>query len=124
MDVIDAQSPEPFFTAGLIDDDESLKGTQIGQYTVLGTSQDLPRIIEEQEITDLILAITGKMHGKMFQAILAAQEQGVNLTSMPVIYEEILSRVPIFLLEAEWIVRSFVEKAHHRPGLSTFQTIN
>ncbi len=48
----------------------------------------------------------------MFQAILAAQEQGVNLTSMPVIYEEILSRVPIFLLEAEWIVRSFVEKAH------------
>jgi len=112
VDVIDRQSPEPFFTAGLVDDDTSLIGTQVGQYTVLGGSQDLPRIIQELEITDLILAITGKMHGKMFQAILAAQEQGVNLTSMPQIYEEILSRVPIFLLEAEWIVRSFVEKAH------------
>ena len=112
VDVIDAQTPEPFFTAGLIDDDEKLKGTQVGQYTVLGGSQDLSRIIEELEITDLILAITGKMHGKMFQAILAAQEQGVNLTSMPVVYEEILTRVPIFLLEAEWIVRSFVEKSH------------
>ena len=112
VDVINEQSPEPFLTAGLIDDDEKIKGTQIGGYTILGGSQDLPRIIEEQEITDLILAITGRMHGKMFQAILAAQEQGVNLTSMPQIYEEILSRVPIFLLEAEWVVRSFVEKSH------------
>jgi lipopolysaccharide/colanic/teichoic acid biosynthesis glycosyltransferase len=37
---------------------------------------------------------------------------GVNLTPMPQMYEELLSRVPIFLLEAEWIVRSFVEKSH------------
>jgi len=29
---------------------------------------------------------------------------------MPQVYEELLTRVPIFLLEAEWIVRSFVEK--------------
>jgi len=112
VDILDQQSPPPFFTTGLIDDDPALKGTQVGQYTILGDSQDLLRIINEQEITDLVLAITGKMHGKMFQAILAAQEQGVNLTLMPQIYEELLSRVPIFLLESEWIVRSFVEKAH------------
>jgi lipopolysaccharide/colanic/teichoic acid biosynthesis glycosyltransferase len=31
---------------------------------------------------------------------------------MPQVYEEVLTRVPIFLLEAEWIVRSFVEKTH------------
>ena len=112
VDILDQQWPPPFYTAGLIDDDPELKGSQVGKYTILGDSQDLLQIIDEQEITDLVLAITGKMHGKMFQAILAAQEKGVNLTSMPQIYEELLSRVPIFLLESEWIVRSFVEKAH------------
>ena len=116
MDVIDDQWPPPFFTAGLIDDNPEMAEKEIGKYKVLGNSSDLLRIVDEYEITDLILAITGKMHGEMFQAILAAQEQGVNLSPMPQIYEELLSRVPIFLLEAEWIVRSFVEKSHTGPA--------
>jgi exopolysaccharide biosynthesis polyprenyl glycosylphosphotransferase len=112
VDIIQSQSPAPFYLAGLIDDDPDLLGTKIGAYDILGSSGDLLRIIEEQEITDLVLAITGKMQGTMFQTILAAQERGITLNSMPQIYEEVLSRVPIFLLEAEWIVRSFVEQAH------------
>lgn len=116
LKVIADQRPSPFYTIGLIDDDPAKQGTKVGEFTVLGDSSDLIRIIREQQVTDLILAISGEMHGKMFQSILAAQELGVNLTPMPQIYEEILSRVPIFLLEAEWIVRSFVEKS--RTGLA------
>jgi len=97
VDVIDSQWPPPFFTAGLIDDNPEMLGKEIGGYKVLGNSGDLLQIVEEYEITDMILAITGKMNGEMFQAILAAQEKGVNLTSMPQIYEELLSRVPIFM---------------------------
>ncbi|MFH1446732.1 MAG: sugar transferase, partial [Chloroflexota bacterium] len=68
--------------------------------------------IQENEISDLILAITGNMDSVMFQAILSAQELGINLTTMSNAYEEILGRVPIYLLEADWVIRSFVEKAH------------
>jgi lipopolysaccharide/colanic/teichoic acid biosynthesis glycosyltransferase len=50
------------------------------------------------------------MKGEMFQSILTAQEMGAHLAPMPQVYEELLGRVPIFLLETEWIVRSFVEK--------------
>ncbi len=114
--VIADQQPPPFDTIGLIDDDPTKQGSKVGEYAILGDSSNLIRIINEQQITDLILAISGEMHGKMFQAILAAQEMGVNLTPMPQVYEEILSRVPIFLLEAEWVVRSFVEKS--RTGLA------
>jgi exopolysaccharide biosynthesis polyprenyl glycosylphosphotransferase len=114
--VIAEQWPPPFFTVGLIDDDPTKQGTKIGDYAVLGNGGDLIKIIKEEQVTDLILAISGEMRGKMFQSILAAQEMGVRLTPMPQVYEEILSRVPIFLLEAEWIVRSFVEKS--RTGLA------
>jgi exopolysaccharide biosynthesis polyprenyl glycosylphosphotransferase len=112
INVISGQWPPPFYTVGLVDDDPEKLGNKIGDFTVIGTSKDLTQLITEHQVTDLILAITGEMHGEMFQALLSAQEKGIRLTPMPQIYEEILSRVPIFLLEAEWIVRSFVEKSH------------
>lgn len=108
--VLEDQEPPPFNVIGLIDDDPQKKGKEVGDFKVLGNSHSLNEIIRTHQISDLILAITGEMRGEMFQAILAAQEKGVNLSPMPQVYEEILSRVPIFLLEAEWIVRSFVEK--------------
>jgi len=108
--VIDEQWPPPFNVIGLIDDDPQKQGEEIGKFTVLGNSHSLIEFIQKDQISDLILAISGEMKGSMFQSILAAQEMGVNLSLMPQIYEEILTRVPIFLLEAEWIVRSFVEK--------------
>ena len=113
INVIAEQWPPPFNVIGLIDDDPEKQGKKVGVFPVLGSSHNLLEVIESQQITDLILAISGEMKGEMFQTILTAQEQGVNLTPMPQIYEEILMRVPIFLLEAEWIVRSFVEKTHN-----------
>jgi exopolysaccharide biosynthesis polyprenyl glycosylphosphotransferase len=110
IDVIEKQWPPPFFTVGLIDDDPKKHGQKIGNFPVLGDSRELIEIIREQHITDLILAISGEMKGEMFQSILTAQEMGAHLAPMPQVYEELLGRVPIFLLETEWIVRSFVEK--------------
>ena len=112
VDITAEQWPPPFNIIGLIDDDPEKTGMEIRHFPVLGRSQDLINIIKEQQITDLILAISGEMKGDMYRAILTAQEMGINLSPMPQTYEEILSRVPIFLLEAEWIVRSFVEKTH------------
>jgi lipopolysaccharide/colanic/teichoic acid biosynthesis glycosyltransferase len=51
------------------------------------------------------------MQGGMFQALLDVQEVGTEIIRMPVAYEELLHRVPIRYLEAEWILRSFVDKA-------------
>ena len=112
IQVIRGRTPPPFHVVGLIDDDPRKIGTQVCGYTVLGNSDDLLRLIAEESISDLILSITGEMRGKMFQAILDAEESGVEVTTMPVVYEELMGRVPIFLLEADWIIRSFVDQAH------------
>jgi lipopolysaccharide/colanic/teichoic acid biosynthesis glycosyltransferase len=67
-------------------------------------------IAGEQEITDILVAISGEMQGETFQILLDAQELGVEITRMAVAYEELLGRVPIQLLEADWILRSFVDQ--------------
>jgi lipopolysaccharide/colanic/teichoic acid biosynthesis glycosyltransferase len=41
-----------------------------------------------------------------------AEEHGIEISTMPMVYEELLGRVPIFLLQSEWLLRSFVDQYH------------
>jgi exopolysaccharide biosynthesis polyprenyl glycosylphosphotransferase len=109
--IINQIKPRPYILAGIIDDDPKKIGKIIEGYEVFGGHEVLLQTICDYQITDLIVAISGQMQGGMFQALLDSQEVGVEIIRMPVAYEELLHRVPIRYLEAEWILRSFVDKA-------------
>lgn len=103
--------PAPFIVVGVIDDDPGKTGQVIEGFPVLGGSSNLAAVIAEERISEVIVAISGPMQGAMFQAILDAQEKGVEISRMQRVYEDLFSRVPIFHLESEWLVRSFVEES-------------
>jgi exopolysaccharide biosynthesis polyprenyl glycosylphosphotransferase len=111
-EIIQKIKPTPFTVVGFIDDDSKKQKTTINALPVLGSSKTLLDVIEKQSITDLIFAISGDMHDTLYSAILSAEEQGVEVTTMPVVYEELLGRVPISLLADDWVLRSFVDRAH------------
>jgi exopolysaccharide biosynthesis polyprenyl glycosylphosphotransferase len=111
LKVVKNISPPPFFWVGMIDDDPNKVGMEIEGYQVLGSSEKLLEIISQERVSDIIVAISGEMQGRMFQTLLDAQEIGIAITRMPVAYEELLGRVPIQHLEADWILRSFVDQA-------------
>jgi exopolysaccharide biosynthesis polyprenyl glycosylphosphotransferase len=111
LQIVNDFSPQPFILVGIIDDDPQKIGKEIEGYPVFGGSDKLLDVIEENYITDLIVAISGLMLGSMFQALLDSQEIGTDITRMPVSYEDLLNRVPIQYLEADWILRSFVDQA-------------
>lgn len=110
LEIYNNLETKPFDLVGLIDDDSEIIGSQIKEYEVLAGSNRLLEVIEKESITDIIVAISGTMIGETFQTILDAQERGVEITRMPVAYEELVGRVPIDLLEAEWLLRSFVDE--------------
>jgi exopolysaccharide biosynthesis polyprenyl glycosylphosphotransferase len=101
----------PFQLVGFIDDDPAKIGQEIDGLQVLGSSRDLPSIVEQQRISEIIVAITGEMRGETFQTLLDLQEQGIEVTRMPTVYEELLGRVPVQHLESDWLIRSFVDEA-------------
>jgi exopolysaccharide biosynthesis polyprenyl glycosylphosphotransferase len=103
--------PPPFRILGYIDDDPAKQGMRLEGLPVLGGSGELLQLIRQENISDLIISITGKMNGDTFQTILDAQENGVEVTPMPVLYEELTRRVPIHHLESEWLVRSFISES-------------
>ena len=109
--VINDLWPPPFYLVGLIDDDPDKNGVKIDNYPVLGASDCILEIIERESVSDIVVAISGEMQGTTFQILLDAQERGVEISRMPVIYEELLSRVPIRLLETHWILRSFIDQS-------------
>lgn len=114
LQIINSLEPKPFHMIGVIDDDPDKQGTFLEGQPVLGTNASLLETIAQHSVTELIVAISGEMNGRMFQVLLDAQEHGVEITRMPVAYEELLGRVPIQWLEADWMIRSFVDQARSR----------
>src|SRR5687768_10546090 len=103
-------NPSPFTFVGFIDDDPQKLGRQYEGFLVLGSSEQLLKLIEQYNISDVIVAITGEMLGGTFQTLLDTQENGTEITRMPILYEELLGRVPIHHLESDWVIRSFVDE--------------
>jgi len=101
--------PKPYYIIGIIDDDPGKLGQEIDGYKVLGSGSELLEIIKREKISDIIVAITGVIKGGTFQALLDAQELGIEITRMPVAYEDLNQTVPIRILETDWILRSFVD---------------
>jgi exopolysaccharide biosynthesis polyprenyl glycosylphosphotransferase len=120
LDVLNDIKPKPFNLIGIIDDDPDKLHSTVDGYQVIAGSEQLLAIIETERITEIIVAISGEMKGTTFQTLLDAQQAGVEITRMPVAYEQLLNRVPIKILEADWILRSFVDQFK----ISRFYTIN
>jgi len=110
---------QPFILAGLIDDDPSKIGQKFFGFEVIGASENLISLALQENVTELIVAISGKIIPETFETLLEAQQRGILITRMPVAYEELIERVPVEQLEADWILRSFVDEARE----SSFYTI-
>lgn len=87
---------------GYVDDDPAKQGQAIEGLPVIGTSRDLVSLVKARNISEVILAITHDMHGTLLQALMDCQEQGVRITLMRLLYEEITGKVPVEHLGDQW----------------------
>lgn len=98
---------------GMVDDDpakqvkriaveDDRRQRSIDALPVLGTSHDLVRLVKENNVSEVILAVTHDVSTLLFQAILDCQEQGVQITQMPVLFEQLTGRVPIEHIGDNW----------------------
>lgn len=89
---------------GLVDDDSSKLDERIGAYKVLGAGADLPEIVAENRVDELVLAISGPLNARLFDAVMSCFERGVQVTPMPVLYESLTGRVPVEHVGTMWYV--------------------
>jgi exopolysaccharide biosynthesis polyprenyl glycosylphosphotransferase len=89
---------------GFVDDDPAKQGQHIEGLTVLGTRGDLTRLVAQQRVAEIILAVTRDLSDELFRALLDAQELGVDVVPMPLVYEQVTGRVPVQFIGESWYV--------------------
>ena len=112
IDIYCGLNPPPFIVVGLIDDDPRKRGKAYRGFPVIGSSDKLLDIVEYYRVSDVVIAINGEIKGATFQSILDVQERGIEVTRMPILYEEMTGRVPVHHLESDWVIRSFVDQVN------------
>lgn len=108
--IVKESYPVPFHLVGLIDDDEQKRGTELLGFPIIGGSHELLEVIDRNDISDVVFAISGNLSPNLLDSLITAEENGVDVITMPVIYEELLGRIPIYLLQNDWLLRSFVDQ--------------
>ncbi len=110
VDIYMKMYPPPYKLVGFIDDDPAKQAKYYRGFSVLGTSEKMLELIEERQVSDIVIAINGEIKGETFQTILDTQERGIEAIRMPIMYEEMTQRVPVEHLESDWVIRSFVDQ--------------
>ncbi|HPC06576.1 MAG TPA: sugar transferase, partial [Anaerolineaceae bacterium] len=88
------------------------QGTHIAGIPVLSSIDSLLEVIDTQRVTDLVFAISGDMRPEIVETVLKAEEAGIEVHTMPAVYEEMQGRIPVQLLNSDWLLRSFLDEAH------------
>jgi exopolysaccharide biosynthesis polyprenyl glycosylphosphotransferase len=91
-----------YVVVGFVDREAGLVGSQVAGLPVLGTPADLPRLVGEMGITDVVLGPSGGRGEGTVRAILDCYERGVAVIPGERLYEEITGRIPLELMGDQW----------------------
>jgi FlaA1/EpsC-like NDP-sugar epimerase len=80
---------------GLVDDDPRKRNMRLHGVRVLGTSDDLPRILRENRPDELLIAIPSASGEQRRQIVEAAQAAGVTVKTLPGLHELIAGDVDL-----------------------------
>lgn len=95
---------------GFIDDDPKKNGQTVHlpnsqvNLPILGAAEDLVRLAKELDVPQVIMAISHHASSALFHALLECKEQGIQITLMPAMYEELTGRIPIEHVGDNWNV--------------------
>lgn len=87
---------------GYVDDGPAKVGTEVKGLPVLGTSADLNSIIEEEQVSLVVVAITHEKQPPLMNRLVQACWQKAVLLDMPSIYEAITGKVPNSHISSYW----------------------
>lgn len=72
---------------------------------IVGTGVALPALVDQYNVSELIIAYGDQLPGDVFQGVMACYEKGVTIVPMPLLYEQITGRVPVeHVGTAHWAV--------------------
>lgn len=88
---------------GLVDDDPAKKDLCISGIPVLGSSQELPQLIEKHKIDMVVLAIVREKSPKLMRTLGYLAFNHCRLVDMPLVYEQVARKIPVEYISDSWL---------------------
>lgn len=80
---------------GFVDDDPARAHSEIGRYSGLGTTAEIPALIGQLTIDEVIIALPWRARDKIVEILNQCEEWGVRVKIVPDLFEMSLSRVVV-----------------------------
>ena len=94
-------------------------GVTVGSIPVIAVGDDLMRVIEREQITEVITTAADGVDGATFQGLMDALAHGVRILPMALLYEQITGRVPVEHVNNDWAV-VFLPVSQHEGALNLY----
>lgn len=88
---------------GWIDSNVPTHVESLDDFPVLGMTAELPQVVQSQAISEVIFTSFDHQDEMLIRSLIDCQEQGVQITPMSTIYEELTERVPLSMVADGWI---------------------
>ena len=89
---------------GFIGDDPALVGVSIVNPKVVGTYQDLPRLVADNKVDRIIVGLQDRRGILPIKELLDFKTQGVAIEEAATFYERVVGKIPIENLKPSWLV--------------------
>ncbi len=80
---------------GFVDDDPILKEMEVEGFPMLGTTAQLPEIIVDHSVDDVIVALSSREHEKIVEIVLSLQSHPVRIRVVPDLFEMVSVRAQV-----------------------------
>jgi exopolysaccharide biosynthesis polyprenyl glycosylphosphotransferase len=90
-----AEPDSSFALVGFLDDNEKKRIQAIGRFEPLGRIDDLPRVLEEQAIDDVIVSLPWDCRDKITWIVSESEARGVRARIVPDLFQMTLHRVDL-----------------------------
>jgi exopolysaccharide biosynthesis polyprenyl glycosylphosphotransferase len=95
---------------GFVDDDSAKRQQIIQGIPVLGSTDQLHELIPQKKATEIVLAMNHNIQSQLLANVIGCYEQGLRVSTMSDLYEELTHRVPVEYIGDNWFV---VLPLHH-----------
>jgi exopolysaccharide biosynthesis polyprenyl glycosylphosphotransferase len=96
--------PAHFEVLAYVDDNPARQQMVVQDVPVLGPTATMAALAQQLNATDIVLAINHNVSGEILARLLACYEAGLNVSTMPDLYEQLTDRVPVEHVGDQWFV--------------------
>lgn len=92
-----------YHIVGYVQDDNSAPSEFANDLPLLGSMSKLPQIAERTGASEVIITSIESPNETLIRSLVECQEQGLQITPLPNIYEEMTGRIPVDMVSEGWL---------------------